>query len=579
MNYRFGVPFKVLTKQVGQHRLADAHVIVVCTCGVMSLWYAYCCSVDPSVSDIVPSSGQAGTLIRLGVGSFPPFDGDNSSNFTITVGSSVTSYFLQGTRIIVIRAPQLELSSGEMSRSVEIKIVTQYGTKFSLGDWGYLPPGRITSVSPRTGQNGTRVTVSGVNLLGNHGNEEEVSYSLASVSFNGYPVTITDYTDSEINVIVRSAPQSGPGDILLTTTQTISDHISSISGEGPSTVMHTSWVQAADGVINSVVPRFSQMYSIVYMCGHMLLGGGTSVSAVRFGETESANFSSFPVLPQWVISDNNTECLLTRVPNVTASEEIPLGIVSNTGAYVLAGIGVSFGVAKIESFEPAFGQYGTIVNITGRHLDLGTANVSSVNFGTINGAIVSYDAIGYNWIAVSVGEGVVFPDNATNVTLDVTITSSQLGHDFKLQSSPFLWEHRVSGRITYVSPRFGQTGTIVHIQGNHLLGHGGSVVEAYIGGVQAEIISDSDTAVLVRIPAIQVGMAGLKLVADTGAIVESGTVLDIREAGQVTAVHPLFGQVGTRGECYIRSLFQALPNVAVVFSSYGWFTFVSKYVQ
>ena len=527
----------------------------------MYLWYAYCCSVDPSVSDIVPSSGQAGALIRLGVGSFPPFDGDNSSNFTITVGSSVASNVLQGTRIIVIRAPQLELSSGETSRSVAIEIVTQYGTKFSLGDWGYLPPGRITSVSPQTGQNGTRVTISGVDLLGNHGNEEEIGYSLASVSFNGYPVTVTNYTDSEINVIIKSAPPSRLGDILLTTTQTISDQISSISGEGPSTVMNNTWVQEPDGVINNVLPRFSQLYSFVYMCGHRLLGGGTHVSSVRFGVTESANFSSLPFSPRWVTSINSTECLLTRVPNVTASEEIPLGIVSNTGAYVPGRMGVAFGVAKIESFDPGFGQYGTVVNITGRHLDLGTANISSVNFGTINGVIVSYDAIGYNWIAVSVGRGVVFPDNATNVTLDVAITSSQLGRDFKLQSSPLLWEHRASGRITYVSPSFVQTGTIVHIQGSHLLGHGSSVVEAYIGGVQAEIIFDSDTVVLVRVPTIQVGMAGLKLVADTGAIVESGTVLEIREAGQVTAVYPLFGQVGTRGEYYIRSLFQALPNV------------------
>jgi hypothetical protein len=486
-------------------------------------------------------------LIRLGVGSFPPFDGDNSSNFTVTLGGVRAPFFVKETRVLIVQAPHLELNSTVTDQQVIIEIETQYRTKFTLGEWTYLQPGRITTVSPSAGQNGTIVTISGTNLLGNHGNEEEVRYSLTNVYFGDSKVTVVNYTDSVIHVRVESSHPEGPVGIRLSTTQTISDDISSLSGEGPSTELAHTWTQLSDGIITDIVPPCAPLNSFIHVCGRRLLGGGIEVSAVRFGNTDSANVSSSPISPSWLGSINGTECMFVQVPSVGELEGISLSVVSNTGAYVTTSTAVSFGVTSVKSFDPPYGQYGTAVNITGRHLDLGTSNISTVFFGAVRGNIVSFDSVDYNWILVSVGKEAVPRASVSTGNQPAKITSSYLGHDFEF-SSQLTWEHRSPGYITSVSPTFGQSGTIVQIRGVHLLGHGGIVKEAFLGAVQAEVLSSSNSLVTLRVPSISVGPAGVKLVADTGAIVEGVDLFDVQEDGYITAVHPLSGQWGTREE-------------------------------
>lgn len=473
-------------------------------------------SIDPSAALIVPSAGRPGTLVRIGVGSFPPLDGDNSKDFRIEFGGVEASFVSKGDRILVVRTP-----SGDTSGPALIELVSHYGNRFPLGQWTNLPEGRVTSISPAEGQSGTRVTIRGEHLLGQPDLEEpSVSFSLVEVWLGGAPAQVVLSSDSEV-IVVAGSGRSDVGDLQIHTTQMISDHVSVFSGEGPSLVLPGAWTQLVDGEIAAIIPPLAQVGTQVFLCGSRLLGGGNIVSGVSFGGTPSSNFSSTPTRSPWA-SNTTSECVMALVPQALAAEPVGVSVTADTMAVVETRSGVKFSTAAILSLSPPSGQYGTVVNISGTHISLGSDDTPIITMAGTAAAIIAMDtSSSLSWIAVAAG----WPDNSTLLSSGlVENTVSLLGEQFSLSSSPLTWTYLPEGTITSVDPVLGQAGTVVTVIGENLLGYGETLDSLFIGEVKADILNISNEEVTVRVPSVsERGMVSVTLMADSGAVVEADT--------------------------------------------------------
>lgn len=489
----------------------------------------------------MPSAGQSGTLVRIGVGSYPPHDGDSSRDFTVEIGGVEAPFVSKSERILVIRAPP-----GDINVQVPIEVVTQYGNHFPLGQWTRLPQGRVNSLSPAEGQRGTLVAIHGERLLGHSGFEEPpVSFSLSEVWLGGTLAQVLHSNDSEVLVHAGSGP-SGVGDVRILTTQMITDHVSVYSGTGPSLVLSSAWTQLKDGEISAIVPPGAQEDSWVFLCGERLLGGGTKVAGVSFGEKMSSNFTSAPAPPPWS-SNASSECVKAVVPGALSAESLEVTITADTMAVVKTRSDVLFSSAAVTSLLPASGQRGTVVNITGRHPSLGLDDTPIVTIAGTPAAIVAMDtSTDWTWITVAAGR----PDN-TSLPLrgPVELTVSHLGEQFSLSSHPLMWTYRPTGTITGVNPSRGQVGTVVSITGESLLGYGQTLESVFIGNASAAIVSISNEEVIAKVPnGSETGVVRVTLVASSGAVVEADDLFEVREPGLITALEPASGQWGTRGE-------------------------------
>ena len=454
----------------------------------------------------------------------------------------VAPFVSEGERILVIRAPP-----GDTNVPVPIEVVTQYGNHFPLGQWTRLPQGRVSSLSPAEGQRGTLVVIHGEHLLGHSGSEElPVSSSLSEVWLGGTLAQVVHSNESEVVVLAGSGP-SGVGDVRILTTQMITDHVSVYSGQGPSLVLSSAWTQLKDGEISDIVPPHALEDSWVFLCGKRLLGGGTKVTSVSFGETLSSNFTSAPVRPPWS-SNASSECVRVVVPGALPAESLEATITSDTMAVVKTRSDVLFSSAAITSLLPILGQRGTVVNITGRHLSLGLDDTPIVTIAGIPAAIVAMDtSTDWSWITVAAG----WPDN-TSLPLSgpVELTVSHLGEQFSLSSRrPLMWTYLPTGTITGMKPSRGQVGTVVSITGESLLGYGETLESVFIGNVSAAILSISNEKVIAKVSnGSETGVVRVTLVASSGAVIEADDLFEVREPGLITGLEPSSGQWGTRGE-------------------------------
>jgi hypothetical protein len=106
------------------------------------------------------------------------------------------------------------------------------------------------------------------------------------------------------------------------------------------------------------------------------------------------------------------------------------------------------------------------------------------------------------------------------------------------------WEYIAEGDIEDVSPAFGQVGTIVVLTGSNLLGGGDNISAATLNGVEATVSEEANDRVVLVAAASAVGSGSVKLVINTGAIVEIDDAWEYRSAGVIDSVDPDNGQIG-----------------------------------
>ena len=420
------------------------------------------------------------------------------------------------TSLIVKITDNFDSSSGPVKGPVVI--VSEDGAEYDSTSenitFTYIQV-RVDSVSPRKGQNGTRVTLTGVGLLA--GADNVTSVTLADVEV----ASIERMSDTQITASAAGYNRSTePGNIKY------------ILSSGAVVSISDTWSYLPLGEISAVIPINGSRGTLVTILGERLLGGGETAGEVYLNGVKAMEV---------VVNEN--EVVQVRAGESIAKEFGEIQIVANTGAVLTSNKPeVSFKYiepGRIDGISPISGQFGTAVTINGLDLHRGEG-VSSVTIAGVEATIVSYNSSSVEVIAQR-------PSTITSFSGTVLVESD----DKSLIESSANFTYLREGDITLVTPLQGQFNAEVVIGGNRLFGGGGNVESVIIAGVPADILSQTNTKLRVRIKENNESVFGditgdIVITADTGAqvsLVDSWTYVQV---GVITSLVPESGQYGTR---------------------------------
>lgn len=431
------------------------------------------------VYSVQPTTGQTGTRVTL--------EGEN----LLGGGSSVASATVVGQEVTVLRsndtAVELRLLAGSgfvgpYPQLGDVVLMADTGAVVRrLGGFSLAAPGVIVQVSPREGQQGTRVGIVGTDLLQGGGELSITSVTLAGV----VAAVITTPTDGGISLEAAASPvATQPGGVVITLS----------SGAVISSSGNVTFQYLAPGRINTVVQNIGAVGTRVAITGTDLLQGATNVSAVSLGGVPAAI---------------DVTAVSNAVINVVAQAGTPgLGdvvIVADTGSTLTGtGLWTYEGLPTISAVSPATGQQGRRVSVSGPSL-LGTG-VSRFTTCTLAG--MAADIVTFNSTNVCCRAG-ASPSPRMNVTGPVQLTTNT-GVTLDGGNVTFTY---YAAYIDSVSPASGNNGTEVTISGLNLFDSpGGSsfqVSRVLLGSVEATVVGSSADQVSVR-----VGVSGNATVGD-----------------------------------------------------------------
>lgn len=431
---------------------------------------------EPGVVDsITPDVGQLNTLVTI---AGKRLSGSGTEVDTVTLSGIEALIVTQSATEVVVR---LAVSDGAAGRVVTLLSVS--GAIVTVSDlWTYAAEGTITGVVPNNGQYGTRVTISGSSLRGS--GTEVVGVTLAGTAV----LSLTDETDSLVEVVADHASAAENGDIVLT-----ADTGATVTAAG-------AWTQTEEGAVSSVSPGTGQYGTKVAIAGTGLLGAGNEVDSITLGG----------VLVETLVSQSDTLIQVIAAHADAADSAQATVITVDSGAVVTAdGTWQFLEEGVIDSLTPASGQYGTVVTIAGERMFGGGASLESVSLlGTdavIDHGVSSADSIVVTVDAASAGIGnvVLVADSGAIVTL--------------VDGFEYLEE----GAVSLISPNRGQLGTIVHVYGKRLLGGGTELRGITFNGVSPlEVLSADDDAISVRIAeSSDLGVGHVVIESDSSSIV------------------------------------------------------------
>jgi hypothetical protein len=311
----------------------------------------------PSITNLSPSSGPAGTSVTITGTNFGASQGTSTVAFNGTTGAATT---WSNTSIVV------PVPSSATSGNVVVSVGGQAssGVAFTV----IIPPS-LTSLSPTAGPVGTSVTISGNGFGASQGN--------STVSFNGTAATATSWSATSIVTFVPNGATSG------------------------NVVVRVGGL-ASNGVAFAVTPSIN---SISPSSGPA--GTSVTITGTNFGQTQSTSSVMFGSSTATVTGWSNTSVVAIVPGNLSAFTNVPVQVVVS-GATSNA---VNFAIApSITSVSPTSGPVGSSVTITG-------TNFASMQGSTItfNGTA----ATPTSWSATSIV--VPVPNGATTGNVVVTV--------------------------------------------------------------------------------------------------------------------------------------------------------------
>lgn len=471
------------------------------------------------ISSVSPATGQVGTVAII-------------SGITMRAGASnVEQVELAGVEVLQIISENddqiiVEAAEGPAQAATgDIKLTTSSGATVTAPQdvtWGYIVPGKISSVNPSQGRLGTALTISGIDLCG--GGAEVVRVELA-----GFEATLGD--TSECGIITAKAQDYGTavkGDVVLT------------SNTGSRVTSKDAWTYIAEGEIASVEPAAGQENTRITIKGSSLFGGGSGVDTVTLAGVKA-----------FVDSADETEVVVVSfaAPEDSDNSKALLGdvvITGDTGVVVRYVNGWTY--SEVTSVVPPAGQRGTVVQISGFELAAGGSSISAVSLGGVPVAeIVERSA---NSVKVIARRRAVDEPTAG----DILITADN-GQEVRLANG---FTYNIAGAMNEVSPSSGHKGTVVTVKGVDLLGGGSEFISIKLAGTEVLEIIDGYTNSVVQVVAdASDEVAGdIVLTSDTGStvILDDGTAKNELVDGKwayvapvvIASVEPGIGQLDTR---------------------------------
>ena len=568
-------------------------VVVANTGATVSLADGFTYGNASRILSVSPVQGQQGTLVTI-TGSLMRGGGTAVTNVTL-VGVPARIVSEADAKVVV----QAGFKLNNASVTGDVVVTSDSGAIATLANsFTYLPANIITSVTPASGQEGTFVTVRGLNLLGG-------GTVVASAQLAGINATVLNSSDTL--VLLRAGP--GPssitkGDVVLT------------ADSGAVVTDADAFTYLQPGDITLVTPTSGQVGTVVTIFGS-LCGGGSAVAKVQLADFPATidrqqNCQLVVVIAQDyganvtgdVVVESDTGALVTEADawsyiaagvitdvshsagqagtritiqgstlfggGATASQVtlagVPASIVgpNNNDSYIVvqANTGPANGQPRtgdivitgntavsvrkvgawsysvIDSVSPSSGQRGTNVTITGTSLLASGQNPTSVTLaGVAAAAVLSFSD---TEVVVAAAPNVVLQDQTGLVV--ITLDNGQ-----QVTTAQNAFTYKAPGSITAVAPAQGQAGALVTIDGTQLFGYGASAISVKLAGVQVDaIVSQSASRIVVRAGESGATSGAVTIVADTAAVVERAGAWTYVAVANITAVAPSTGQVGTR---------------------------------
>jgi len=366
-----------------------------------------------------------------------------------------------------------------------------------------LTAGNITTVSPSSGQEGTRVTISGSRLLGDGSVAE-------SVTLAGISATITGATATQINV-TAAASAARSGDVVV------------VSDTGIAVTKQGAWQYMPSGYIDTADPSTGVGGTETVIDGFQLFGYGSSlVSVTLAGVPATVKFASRFYLR-----------IAAGVGPAGVTGDIVL--TSDTGAVVRKINAWTYAiVGNISSVQPAVGAFNALVTIQGTGLRSGGDSVSDVAIAGVPATIVSENN---TVVVVRAGR------NNVGGIGDVQLTSN----DGAVVVAKSAFEYVSVSEIHSIVPAKGQAGTLVTMTGISLLGGADRLASVTLAGVAvSSITNQSSSFVVVEAAPSTPGTGDVILTGSNGALITRRNGFAYVAVPSIATVAPATGQVGTR---------------------------------
>ena len=418
--------------------------------------------------------------------------------------------------------------------------------------WTYLVQGVVTDIQPPAGQEGTKVIITGTNLLGG-GN------TVIQVLVDGVQGRIESVSDAKIVIVMSkdSAQKTvfpGQAFILADTGAIVTGgsytHQSSRTIANFPKIAQRQIRQTSGGIISDVIPPNGLEGTVVSIRGTALFPNDTQLYEVTVGGNPvsrivTATFSEITVIVGKAPSNNPTMAEIV----ITASDRS-----------FVDGRFFNYTSLLISLPDQVSGREGTLLNIS-----LPNSPLFDITFGltaTVDdqSAEIQNKSISLSFITIVVPRAKRFG----TFTADVAI-ENPLGLFARLPNG---FTYLLEGDIHVVSPNLGQKGTIIVLEGENLLGGGTTISFAIVSelrasvnstmlssailpGIPARVLSSSEQRVEIEIlekpdTSIYPLVGNIFLTADTGAITIRLNSFTLIQPGDIQMISPASGQVGTR---------------------------------
>ena len=415
------------------------------------------------ITILTPTSGSKGTLVNI------------IGERLLGGGVKADTVYLNGVEaleVIVSDDQLVQVRAGESSPKLggEVKIVADTGAILvSTGNeqyFEYTQSGVIDTVTPSSGQFGTVVTITGVDLHRGAG--------INSITIAGVEAIVTNYSSTVVELIVQRPPTTSSFEGLIAIE---SDYRTLIESSANFTYLR-------EGDITSVQPAQGQYRTQVVIGGNRLYGGGAVIMSVLLAG-----------IPAHVLTQSDIEIRVRANDSFSSDSQDVSGdivLISDSGAQVsLIDSWTYVQVGMIDSVSPQSGQYGTRVTITGERLTAGGVSVQSV---VING-------VGSLEVLSSSSTEVVFRAGEPNNPSPSSGTIQLVSNDYGEFNSQVLWNYTAASQVYEVLPANGTGGSVIMIIGDNLLGGISlNVSSVEIVGININrVVSQNDTVIEVEV--------------------------------------------------------------------------------
>ena len=236
--------------------------------------------------------------------------------------------------------------------------------------------GDVTSVAPPSGVGGTQVVVSGQRLLGG-GN------SILSVHLAGVQATVTDESNTAIELVVTTITDARTGDVVI------------IANSGAVITEAQGWTYEEPGAIIGVTPNVGQFDTRVVISGTRLLADGTDLVSVTLGgiEVQSKSVTGSVALGSGSgsLSSEVTEISVVADRSAAQANADVLMIVDTGGRVTAAGAWTYAAEGTIVAVSPGVGHEGAEISIFGTSLRGQGSQILTVTLAGVGATITRRD--------------------------------------------------------------------------------------------------------------------------------------------------------------------------------------------